>query len=94
MLTFGLSLSITVFSKNYFKKIIALSIAQTSVILTFIMIGYKPNSIAPLIKDSCNTNFVDPLPHAFMLTAILVGIATTSVAIAIVVQIYKTKHKN
>jgi multicomponent Na+:H+ antiporter subunit C len=86
-----------IIKKNLMKKIIGLSILQTSIILFFISIGAKKNATIPIIEhghDSSHTaiqavRFINPLPHVLMLTAIVVAVATLGVALSLVIKIYK-----
>ncbi|MCK5541307.1 MAG: cation:proton antiporter subunit C [Desulfobacterales bacterium] len=84
--------------KNYMKKIIGLNILQTSIILFFISIGAKNNATLPILElqndHDANVaiqavNYINPLPHVLMLTAIVVAVATLGVALAMVIKIYK-----
>jgi multisubunit Na+/H+ antiporter MnhC subunit len=61
--------------------------------LFFALIGYKENAIAPIIvKDAEQALFVDPLPQALVLTAIVIGLGTTTLMISIAVRIFE-KYK-
>ena len=83
--------------KNFMKKIIGLSIMQTSIILYFISIGAKNKATLPIIEHGHNsghaaiqaTEFVNPLPHVLMLTAIVVAVATLGVALSLAIKIHK-----
>lgn len=71
---------------NLVKKIIGLNVFQTSVFLLYISIGKVAGGTAPILtgKDEL---FSNPLPHVLILTAIVVGIATTALGLALVVRI-------
>ena len=71
---------------NLIKKIIGLNIFQTSVFLLFITIGKVEGGTAPILADGFEV-YSNPLPSVLILTAIVVGIATTSVALALIVRI-------
>lgn len=73
---------------NLVKKIIALNIINTAVILFFILIGYREGATAPIILPG-TTDVVDPLPQALMLTAIVIGLAVTSFALVLIIRIYR-----
>lgn len=83
--------------KNFMKKVIGLSILQTSVILFFVSIGAKRNATIPIIEHAHDSghsavvadHFINPLPHVLMLTAIVVAVATLGVALALVIKIYR-----
>ena len=81
-----------IISGNYFKKLLCLSLLQTGVIIFFITLGKINGGKVPVLEcfdlEKCG-DIVDPLPQVLMLTAIVVGVATTSVGLAIVIQIRK-----
>ena len=77
----------TVISRgNLIKKIAGLNIFQTSVFLLYISIGYVSDGTAPIIAEGF-TRYANPLPHVLILTAIVVGVATTALGLALVVRI-------
>jgi multicomponent Na+:H+ antiporter subunit C len=77
----------TVISRgNLIKKIAGLNIFQTSVFLLYISIGYVTEGTMPIVADGF-TKYANPLPHAMMLTAIVVGVSTTALGLALVVRI-------
>ena len=71
---------------NLIKKVIGLNIFQTSVFLLYISMGKVEGGTAPILKEGF-TKYSNPLPSVLILTAIVVGVATTSVALALVVRI-------
>ena len=71
---------------NLLKKLIGLSIFQTSVYLLYIAPGKLIGGTAPIIADGFTT-YSNPLPHVLILTAIVVGVATLALGLAIVVRI-------
>ncbi len=71
---------------NLLKKIIGINIMQSSVILFFINLAYLKNGEIPINPDS-NAQHIAPLPHVLMLTAIVVGVAFTAVALSLLVKI-------
>ena len=73
---------------NLVKKLIGLSIFQVSVFLLYITIGVVRGGTAPIVADAYTT-YSNPLPHVLILTAIVVGIATLSVGLALVVRIHE-----
>jgi multicomponent Na+:H+ antiporter subunit C len=77
----------TVISRgNLVKKIVGLNIFQTSVFILFISMGYITGSAAPILEEGV-TLYSNPLPHVLILTAIVVGVATTALGLALVVRI-------
>jgi multicomponent Na+:H+ antiporter subunit C len=71
---------------NLIKKIAGLNIFQTSVFLLYISIGNVKGGTAPIVAEGIN-QYSNPLPHVLILTAIVVGVATTALGLALVVRI-------
>lgn len=72
---------------NLVKKLIGLNIFQTSVFILYISAGKVIGGAAPILDNDIEL-YSNPLPHVLILTAIVVGIATTSVGLALVVRIH------
>jgi multicomponent Na+:H+ antiporter subunit C len=71
---------------NLVKKLIGLSIFQTSVYLLYIAPGKIIGGTAPIV-DPAFAIYSNPLPHVLILTAIVVGVATLALGLALVVRI-------
>ncbi len=71
---------------NLVKKLIGLSIFQTSVYLLYIAPGKLIGGTAPIVNGSFQV-YSNPLPHVLILTAIVVGVATLALGLAIAVRI-------
>ena len=71
---------------NLLKKLVGLGIFQTSVYLLYITPGKLIGGTAPIIADGF-TLYSNPLPHVLILTAIVVGVATLALGLALVVRI-------
>jgi len=82
-----IGLYIVISSGNLIKKIVGLSVFQTSVFILYITMGKVTGGTAPIIVDG-TTRYSNPLPHVLILTAIVVGVATTAVGLAIAVRIF------
>ncbi len=77
----------TVISRgNLVKKIVGLNIFQTSVFIMYISLGYIEGGAAPILTEGTEV-YANPLPHVLILTAIVVGVATTALGLALVVRI-------
>ena len=74
---------------NLVKKLIGLGIFQTSVYLLYVAPGKLIGGTAPIVADGFET-YSNPLPHVLILTAIVVGVATLALGLAIVVRIRET----
>lgn len=83
--------------KNLLKKIVALSIFQTAIMLFYVSIGVKTNAGIPIIPHELAhghgtihpEQFTNPLPHVLMLTAIVVGVGIVGVALALLERLYE-----
>jgi len=85
--------------KNLIKKIIGMNIFQTAIILFFVSISCKKGGATlPILEHAHDhgvehvakaSNYLNPLPHVLMLTAIVVMVATLGVALAIIVRVYR-----
>ena len=84
-------LFIVVSRGNLIKKIVGLNIFQTSVFMFYISIGKMKGGTAPILLDESANNsaviYSNPLPHVLILTAIVVGIATTALGLALIIKI-------
>jgi len=83
--------------QNLVKKIIGMNILQTAVILFFISIGAKRDATIPIVMHGPGAHghalravdYINPLPHVLMLTAIVVAVATLGVALALAIKIFR-----
>jgi len=75
--------------QNLVKKIIGLNIFQGAVILFYITLGKVRGGTAPILTGKADEVYSNPVPHVLMLTAIVVGIATTALALALVVRLHE-----
>lgn len=82
--------------KNLVKKLIGMNIFQTAIILMFVSAGVKQGAGIPILdkykvmEQGVNVaEVVNPLPHVLMLTAIVVSVSVTGVALAILLRIYR-----
>ncbi|MBV60430.1 cation:proton antiporter subunit C [Abyssibacter profundi] len=73
---------------NLVKKLLGLMVFQTSVFLMFISLGKVDGGTAPILTTD-GAAYSNPLPHVLILTAIVVGVATTAVGLALVVRIHE-----
>lgn len=71
---------------NLIKKLIGLGIFQTSVYLLYVAPGKLVGGTAPILNEAF-TVYSNPLPHVLILTAIVVGVATLALGLALVVRI-------
>jgi len=81
------SLGGMILSKNLIRKVMALNMLNSAVIILFIFFGSLKGTHAPILVDS-EMDIVDPIPQALMLTAIVVGICITALALAFIYRLY------
>lgn len=90
---------------NLIKKLIGMSIFQTAIILFYVSIGVKENATIPILKaeDIASAHgaaqneraaiqpreYTNPLPHVLMLTAIVVGVSTLGVGLAVAQKVHR-----
>lgn len=74
---------------NLVKKVMGLNIFQVSIIMFYVSMGKVEGGTAPIVPEHATEPVVysNPVPHVLMLTAIVVGIATTAMALSLVVRI-------
>ena len=73
---------------NLIKKLVGLNVFQASVFVLYISMGKVTGGTAPIIAEGFTT-YSNPLPHVLILTAIVVGVATTALGLGLVVRIRK-----
>jgi multicomponent Na+:H+ antiporter subunit C len=73
---------------NLVKKLIGLNVFQASVFLLYISFGFVAGGTAPIVDEGITT-YSHPLPHVLILTAIVVGVATTALGLALAVRIFR-----
>ncbi len=77
-----------VVKRHLIKKVIALNIISSAIVILFIYLGSLQGASAPILVDGVS-NIVDPIPQALMLTAIVVGVCTTALALVLAYKIYR-----
>ncbi|KAB1198949.1 cation:proton antiporter [Haloferax sp. MBLA0078] len=82
----GIGVFVLVDSDNLLKKVVGLNLFQTGVFLFFITSAFRRDGSAPLLSGPGPV--VNPLPHVLILTAIVVGVSVTAVALALLVRVY------
>ncbi|MEX2451944.1 MAG: cation:proton antiporter subunit C [Rhodospirillales bacterium] len=77
---------IVIAQHNMIKKIVGLNIFQVSVFVFYISMSKIKGGTAPILDQGIQI-YSNPLPHVLILTAIVVGVATTALALALVVRV-------
>lgn len=85
-------LYIVIARDNLVKKVMGLNIFQSAAIMFYVAMGKIEGGTAPIWPKGAdglyeNVTFSNPVPHVLMLTAIVVGVATTALALALVLRI-------
>lgn len=74
--------------KNLMKIIIGMGLADTGVNMLLVSVGYVEGGTAP-IQNGAYTSYVDPIPQALVLTAIVIGTSVMALAVSVVIGIYR-----
>ena len=82
----GVGLFVLVDADSLVRKVVGLNLFQTGVFLFFVTSAFRLDGRAPLL--STGGPYVNPLPHVLILTAIVVGVSVTAVALALVLRVY------
>jgi len=69
--------------RNLMMAVVGLYLVQTSVIFFFVLLSVRAGATVPIFEPGVMQEYANPLPHALMLTAIVVGVATLGMALAI-----------
>ncbi len=93
LVLFSLGIYCVVRKRNVIKLIVGIMIMEYAVNLFFILVAYRMKGRAPIFSpDAEIVNMVDPLPQALVLTAIVIGLATTALLVGIAMKIYEKYH--
>ena len=87
MVLMVMGLYIVIAHGNLIKKIVGLNVFQVSVFLLYITMAKVEGGTAPILAEGIKL-YSNPLPHVLILTAIVVGVATTALGLALVVRIH------
>ena len=82
----GVGMYMAIESENLIKKVIGMNVFQTGIFLFFVTTAFVEGGNPPLLSQP--GPYVSPLPHVLILTAIVVGVGLTAVALALLVRIY------
>lgn len=79
--------------ENLLKKLMAVNVLSVAVIAFFLNLAQKTGATPPILLPGAERvqagDYINPLPHTLMLTAIVVGLATTGVGLALLLRIYR-----
>ncbi len=78
---------------NLVRKLMAMNIMQVAVIVFYITVAFKKDATPPIARHGEHSpaaqEYINPLPHTLMLTAIVVSVSTTGVALALIIRIHR-----
>ena len=77
-----------VISKNLYRILLALVIAEAGANMMLILAGFRFDAIAPIVAGQA-TQMVDPVPQAMVLTAIVIGVGIQALALSLMMQVYR-----
>jgi multicomponent Na+:H+ antiporter subunit C len=93
IILFTIGLYAMMMKKNLMKKIIGMSLVQSSTILFWIVTAYKDGGTVPILDKGIPIEnpelYINPLPHTLMLTAIVVAVVTLGLSFALMIAIYR-----
>ena len=88
---FSLGLAGMALLPNLIRKLLAMNVMQVAVIVFFLSLAYKEGATVPILSPGAESaaaaDFMNPLPHTLMLTAIVVSVSTTGLALGLLVRI-------
>lgn len=85
---FGIGLYMLVAKSNLLKKLLGLNVMETSVFAFLVTAGMVEGGDPPILVPGTGAPFASPIPHAMVLTGIVVAVSVTAVALALIVQIH------
>jgi len=91
MILFSIGIYAVLSKRNIIKIILGVVIAEYAVNLFLILVAYKSGGRAAIFSETQHiapASMVDPLPHALVLTSIVIGLATTAFLIALAIKLY------
>ena len=89
LLLLALGVAGVIVCNNYMKKLICMNVMQVAVIFFFLCLGQKAPGTIPVAMDTAvkAADYINPLPHGLMLTAIVVSLGTTGVGLSLLLRI-------
>ena len=86
---FCIGLYVVIAKQNLIKKLLGLNIMETAVFAFIVTSGMVDGGTAPIIGPGATGPFASPLTHALILTAIVVAVSITALALSLIVEIYR-----
>lgn len=89
LVLFGIGLHSVVTARHLIRKVIALNIMETAVFAVIVTAGMVDGGDAPILGPGAQPPFASPIPHALVLTAIVVVVSTTALALGLILRIHR-----
>ncbi len=86
---FCIGLYIIIAKNNLIKKFLGLNIMETAVFAFIIALGVVDDGSPPIMGEGASGPFASPIPHALVLTGIVVAVSTTALALSLIIRIYR-----
>jgi multicomponent Na+:H+ antiporter subunit C len=86
---FCIGLYIIIAKQNLIKKLLGLNIMETAVFAFIVTAGMVDDGTAPIVGPGATGPFASPLPHALILTGIVVAVSITALALSLIIEIYR-----
>ena len=86
---FCIGLYIIIAKQNLIKKLLGLNIMETAVFAFVVTSGMVDGGTAPIVGPGASGPFASPLPHAMVLTGIVVAVSVTALALCLIIEIYR-----
>lgn len=86
---FCIGLYVVVTKQNLIKKLLGLNIIETAVFAFIVTSGMVDAGTAPIIGPGVEGPFASPLPHAMILTGLVVAVSITALALSLIIEIYR-----
>jgi multicomponent Na+:H+ antiporter subunit C len=84
-----IGLYIVIAKQNLIKKLLGLNIMETAVFAFLVTSGMVDGGTAPIVGSGASGPFASPLPHAMVLTGIVVALSVTALALCLIIEIYR-----
>jgi multicomponent Na+:H+ antiporter subunit C len=86
---FCIGLYMIIAKQNLIKKLLGLNIMETAVFAFIVTSGMVDGGTAPIVGPGAMGPFASPLPHALILTGIVVAVSITALALSLIIEIYR-----
>lgn len=86
---FCIGLYIIIAKSNLIKKLLGLNIMETAVFAFIVTLGAVDGGAPPILGPGATPPYASPLPHALVLTGIVVAVSTTALALSLIIRIYQ-----